>query len=634
MRKILLLILTTLSITAYGQIPQYPKGYWGNTLPTGSSPATVIFRVRGTDSLKTPTLSIGGVYYDFPTVTEMVRYINTYTLTTSKATNGITYTDSLRLGGIVTRPTYVKSVGGSTPIVLQNKTGNQKALFAVFSGSSIVQATDTVTNHNSGIFVNSQAIALQSTNGSTGVTRGFGVSIDSASYSSSDNKPIRNVGNYPPVNSNDLTDKRYVDGIKNNPDITGYSTYNFTRGTVADSVGQGSANGANFKATESHYGAFQFISNKGALLIKNTYTNAAVTDTSLFRNNVLTIWNAGAPTAGYLPPSAINFLNTPGNEMGATGYSGVTTHFGGDFDNTYYNAMFFTASLPYYKGFQQNAYYINHTQPTRLVLATEGANHFNIFRAIPTISIESNRDVKILNDEADSIVVFKGNGGAGTFYKPMTFAQQVQGGQGFNSANFPYGYHIGGQRVLIADGTNVVFFPVSSGGEIGGNNFANTFQNFGFKDNGDGFVRGKFTAMNLTNIRPDADFTHASPPTATSTGKKGDVWYDTVSKDKYEWVADNSVAMYSVMGKLPYAAIAATYSVLPTDYYLDCNGSFTATLPTSIAGKTFEILNTGAGTVTIAATGGQLVNGSTTYNIAAGSAYKFIGTGTSYLVKY
>jgi hypothetical protein len=58
----------------------------------------------------------------------------------------------------------------------------------------------------------------------------------------------------------------------------------------------------------------------------------------------------------------------------------------------------------------------------------------------------------------------------------------------------------------------------------------------------------------------------------------------------------------------PYVAKTATYSILNSDYTIDCtSGTFTATLPTAVgcAGRIYVITNSGAGTITIATTSSQ-----------------------------
>jgi len=55
---------------------------------------------------------------------------------------------------------------------------------------------------------------------------------------------------------------------------------------------------------------------------------------------------------------------------------------------------------------------------------------------------------------------------------------------------------------------------------------------------------GNVIAPNLSNLLPVSAYTHASPPTATSTGKRGDFWVDETDKTLYFWIADNLVAQY------------------------------------------------------------------------------------------
>jgi len=72
---------------------------------------------------------------------------------------------------------------------------------------------------------------------------------------------------------------------------------------------------------------------------------------------------------------------------------------------------------------------------------------------------------------------------------------------------------------------------------------------------------------------------------------------------------------------LPYKAVTATYAVTSSDYMVDAtSGTFTITLPTSVgvAGKIFEIKNSGTGTITVATTSSQTIDGDATVTLAEG----------------
>jgi len=71
----------------------------------------------------------------------------------------------------------------------------------------------------------------------------------------------------------------------------------------------------------------------------------------------------------------------------------------------------------------------------------------------------------------------------------------------------------------------------------------------------------------------------------------------------------------------PYVQKTASYSIVAaTDYTVDCTAkSFTVTLPTAVGllGRRFEIINSGTGTITIAATSSQTINGQSNQQLAA-----------------
>lgn len=69
---------------------------------------------------------------------------------------------------------------------------------------------------------------------------------------------------------------------------------------------------------------------------------------------------------------------------------------------------------------------------------------------------------------------------------------------------------------------------------------------------------------------------------------------------------------------LPYVAKTATYAVGVNDYVIEAtSGTFTVTLPTAIGitGRIYVVKNTGAGTITVATTGGQTIDGGATVSL-------------------
>lgn len=67
-----------------------------------------------------------------------------------------------------------------------------------------------------------------------------------------------------------------------------------------------------------------------------------------------------------------------------------------------------------------------------------------------------------------------------------------------------------------------------------------------------------------------------------------------------------------------YTSQAGDYNVLTTDYMIDCTASLTVTLPdaTAIVGQTYVIKNSGSGTITIATTSAQTIDGSASATIS------------------
>jgi len=85
---------------------------------------------------------------------------------------------------------------------------------------------------------------------------------------------------------------------------------------------------------------------------------------------------------------------------------------------------------------------------------------------------------------------------------------------------------------------------------------------------------------------------------------------------KLEKLAGNTVNGRLVVNggiQLAYAAKTANYTIVSvTDYCINCtSGSFTVTLPTAVGieGQAFIVKNSGTGTITIATTGSQTIDG-------------------------
>lgn len=85
-----------------------------------------------------------------------------------------------------------------------------------------------------------------------------------------------------------------------------------------------------------------------------------------------------------------------------------------------------------------------------------------------------------------------------------------------------------------------------------------------------------------------------------------------------------------------YTAQTTTYAIQSTDYMVDCtSGTFTTTLPTaaSVAGKVYVIKNSGAGTITIATTSSQTIDGSTTKTLNTQyTGYQLISDGSNWKI--
>jgi len=85
-----------------------------------------------------------------------------------------------------------------------------------------------------------------------------------------------------------------------------------------------------------------------------------------------------------------------------------------------------------------------------------------------------------------------------------------------------------------------------------------------------------------------------------------------------------------------YAAKTTTYTLTSTDYFIDCtSGTFTVTLPTAvgITGHEYIIKNSGVGTITIATTSSQTIDGVTTKTLSSQySGYRLNSDGSNWKI--
>jgi len=108
---------------------------------------------------------------------------------------------------------------------------------------------------------------------------------------------------------------------------------------------------------------------------------------------------------------------------------------------------------------------------------------------------------------------------------------------------------------------------------------------------------------------------------------------DGTETDKVEITTDTVKINIGLI--LPYVAKTATYTILTSDYTIDCTANtFTVTLPTAvgITGQIFNIKNSGTGVITVDGNGTETIDGNLTEQIPAGESRKVQSTGTNYIL--
>jgi hypothetical protein len=68
----------------------------------------------------------------------------------------------------------------------------------------------------------------------------------------------------------------------------------------------------------------------------------------------------------------------------------------------------------------------------------------------------------------------------------------------------------------------------------------------------------------------------------------------------------------------PYYSTTSAYTITADDYFIECSGTFSVTLPTAvgISGKIYIVKNSGLGAITVDTTSSQTIDGSLTHVLA------------------
>lgn len=98
--------------------------------------------------------------------------------------------------------------------------------------------------------------------------------------------------------------------------------------------------------------------------------------------------------------------------------------------------------------------------------------------------------------------------------------------------------------------------------------------------------------------------------------------------------AEGTVALTGDPLHVPYNAQGSTYAASRADCVINCTGTWTLTLPTAVgfSGQMYFIKNSGAGTVTMAGTGGQTFDGVASPTVAAGASLTVCSDGANWII--
>ena len=149
-------------------------------------------------------------------------------------------------------------------------------------------------------------------------------------------------------------------------------------------------------------------------------------------------------------------------------------------------------------------------------------------------------------------------------------------------------------------------------------------------------VTGPTGPTGLVNV-----YSNTVPPGSPAAG---DLWWDTTTGQLRIYYNDGTSSQWvdAAVGAagpqaltVPYVAKTATYTATTDDYTVDCTtGTFTVTLPTAVGatGRVYIVKNSGAGTITVATTSSQTIDGSSTVSLATNAVTRVQSNGSNWIV--
>jgi hypothetical protein len=149
-------------------------------------------------------------------------------------------------------------------------------------------------------------------------------------------------------------------------------------------------------------------------------------------------------------------------------------------------------------------------------------------------------------------------------------------------------------------------------------------------------VTGPTGPTGLVNV-----YSNTAPPGSPAAG---DLWWDTNTGQLKIYYNDGNSSQWvdAAVGAagpqaltVPYVAKTATYTATTDDYTVDgTSGTFTVTLPTAVGatGRVYIVKNSGAGTITVATTSSQTIDGTSTVTLATKAVTRVQSNGSNWIV--